>query len=170
MMGRVEHPKQIGDRTTLALMLALVDAGYDVSVPFGENSRYDLIVDREDNLSRVQCKTGRLRDGTIRFATASTYGHLRSPREVRRSYTGEIDEFGVYCPETGGVYLVPIADVPTRACAYLRVDPPRNAQRLRIRFATDFQIGTIDARYGLHRNTAGRWPSATPQTPHRSPR
>ena len=38
-----EHPKLIGDRTTLAVMLALIDAGLDVSVPFGENSRYDLV-------------------------------------------------------------------------------------------------------------------------------
>jgi len=26
-------------------MLALTDCGYDVAVPFGENTRYDLIVD-----------------------------------------------------------------------------------------------------------------------------
>jgi hypothetical protein len=113
--GVVEHPKRIGDRTTLAVMLALMDVGYEVSVPFGENTRYDLVIDRHGVLSRVQCKTGRLRDGTIRFATASTYGHLPSPRDVRRTYVGEIDHFGVFCPETGGVYLLPIDVVQTRA-------------------------------------------------------
>lgn len=41
-----EHPKLIGDRTTLAVMLALIDAGLDVSVPFGENCRYDLVLER----------------------------------------------------------------------------------------------------------------------------
>lgn len=126
-------------------MLALIDGGHEVSVPFGENTRYDLIVDRHGVLSRVQCKTGRLRDGTIRFATASTYGHLPSPREVRRAYLGEIDHFGVFCPETGGVYLIPIEDVPTRASAYLRVLPPRNKQRRLIRYASDFQIGIVNA-------------------------
>ena len=96
-----EHPKLTGDRTTLAVMLALIDAGLDVSVPFGENCRYDLVIDRAGRLTRVQCKTGRLRDGVVRFATASTYGHLPSPRETRRDYVGEIDEFAVYCPGTG---------------------------------------------------------------------
>jgi hypothetical protein len=142
-MRNVEHPKRIGDRTTLAVMFALAGAGYEVSVPFGENTRYDLIIDRESVLSRVQCKTGRLRHGVIRFSTASTYGHLPSPREVRRTYQGQIDYFGVFCPETRGVYLVPIEDVQTRAGAYLRVEPTRNAQRRRIRFAADFQIGVI---------------------------
>lgn len=151
----MEHPKRIGDRTTLAVMLALMDAGYEVSVPFGENTRYDLVIDRHGVLSRVQCKTGRLRGGTIRFATASTYGHLPSPREVRRAYVGEIDHFGVFCPETGGVYLIPIDDVQTRASAYLRVLPPRNQQRRLIRYASDFQIGTVDAApAGPQRRTA----------------
>jgi PD-(D/E)XK endonuclease len=38
----MEHPKAKGDRTTLAVMLALREAGYAVLVPFGENTRCDL--------------------------------------------------------------------------------------------------------------------------------
>ena len=94
----MEHPKRIGDRTALAVMSAVTDAGYTVSVPFGKNARYDLVDDRGSGLSRAQRKTGRLRNGAIRFATASTYGHLPSPRETRRSYVGESDLFGVFCP------------------------------------------------------------------------
>jgi len=40
----VEHPKDIGDRTTLAIMLALRDVGFEVLLPFGENARYDLVI------------------------------------------------------------------------------------------------------------------------------
>lgn len=139
----MEHPKRIGDRTTLAVMLAFAADGCDIAVPFGVNTRYDLIVDRNGVLSRVQCKTGRLRDGAIRFATSSTYGHLPSPREVRRDYLGQVDEFAVYCPETGGVYVIPIGRVQTRAGAYLRVDPPRNAQVRGVRFANEFHVASI---------------------------
>jgi len=48
----VDHPKAIGDRTTLAVMRALRDSGYQVAVPFGENSRYDLILDDGTRLGR----------------------------------------------------------------------------------------------------------------------
>jgi hypothetical protein len=139
-----EHPKRIGDRTTLAVMLALIDAGLEVSVPFAENCRYDLVIDRGTRLTRVQCKTGRLREGVVRFSTASTYGHLPSPRETRRDYLGEIDEFAVYCPDTAGVYLIPIADVATRTGAYLRVDPPRNGQNKHVRYARDYEIAQVE--------------------------
>jgi hypothetical protein len=139
----MRHPKSIGDRTTLAVMLALVEAEIPVSVPFGENCRYDLVIDRGGRLLRVQCKTGRLRSGAVQFATASTYGHLPSPRETRRDYVGQIDAFAVHCPETRTVYLVPIDDVSSRSSAHLRVSPPRNSQRRRIRSAADYEIGTI---------------------------
>ncbi len=139
----MEHPKDIGDRTTLAVMVALREAGYAISVPFGENIRYDLVIDDGDRLLRIQCKTGRLRMGAVRFATCSSYGHHRNPRAARRSYAGQIDLFAVYCPETAGVYLIPIAEVPTKSSAMLRVDLPRNGQRKRIRLACDYWLGAV---------------------------
>jgi PD-(D/E)XK endonuclease len=73
----MQHPKDIGDRSTLAIIFALHMQGYTVLLPFGENSRYDLVVDT-GSLRRVQCKTGRLRNGKVIFPYLE---HLRSPRE-----------------------------------------------------------------------------------------
>src|SRR5262245_58170338 len=98
-------------------MLGLKAAGYVLSMPFGENTRYDLVIDDGAHLARVQCKTGRLRRGAIEFPVTSTYGHHRNPATARRPYIGEVDYFAVYCPETAAVYLVPIGDVKTRATA-----------------------------------------------------
>jgi PD-(D/E)XK endonuclease len=139
----MEHPKDVGDRTQLAVMLALREAGFAAFVPFGENTRYDLVIDNGENLSRVQCKTGRLRQGAIRFATCSSYGHHVNPQTARRHYAGEIDYFAVYCPETAGVYLIPIVDVPAKTNAALRVTPARNSQRTKIRDARQYEVGTV---------------------------
>ena len=142
----MEHPKAIGDRTTLAAMQALQATGYAVSVPFGENVRYDLVIDDGEHLQRVQCKTGRLCDGAIRFATCSCYGHHMRPSQARRDYLGQVDCFAVHCPETSGVYLLPIEDVPVRVQAALRVDAPRNGQRRRVRHAAAYEIGRVSVR------------------------
>jgi hypothetical protein len=140
----VEHPKEIGDRSTLAIILALRSRGHTVYVPFGENTRADLIVDRNNDLRRVQCKTGRLRDGAIRFNTCSSYAHHPNPRNPRRDYLGQIDEFAVFCPETGGVYCVPIEDIPTTEHGSLRVLAPRNNQKKGVRFAAAYEVARID--------------------------
>src|SRR5690242_5465252 len=58
-----DHPKAKGDRTTLAVMLGLHEAGFAVSVPFGEEHALRPDHRRRHILARVQCKTGRLRLG-----------------------------------------------------------------------------------------------------------
>jgi PD-(D/E)XK endonuclease len=122
----VPHPKDVGDRTTLAVMLALRERGYAILVPFGENTRYDLVIDRGgDKLERVQCKTGRLYGGAIVFKTCSSYAHHPNPKPGRRHYLGQVDFFGVHCPQTGGVYLVPIEDAQLESQCSLRVAPAR---------------------------------------------
>lgn len=141
-----EHPKDVGDKTTLAVMLALRMAGLRVLVPFGENTRYDLVIDDGTWFARVQCKTGRLRRGAIRFNTCSTYGHHQRPGNARRGYHGEIDYFAVFCPDTERVYLVPIGELHVKTEAALRVDPSRNGQSRYIRLARDYEIGRVATR------------------------
>ena len=141
----MEHPKSIGDRTTLAVMMALDAIGARFLVPFGENARYDLVIDEQTRLARVQCKTGRLRRGAVSFRVCSMYLHHPNPKIHSRDYHGEVDYFAVYCRETTGVYLVPIADLPTKTSASLRVEPARNSQRRRIRSASDYLIAYVSA-------------------------
>jgi hypothetical protein len=139
----MEHPKDIGDRSTLAIAIALQADGRAVYFPFGENTRADLVLDDGTRLARVQCKTGRLRSGVVLFKTCSSYAHHSNPASAARSYLGEIDYFAVYCPETSGVYLVPIEDVPLKWAGSLRVDETRNHQRRRNRYASENPIGRV---------------------------
>jgi len=139
----MEHPKDIGDKTTLAVMLALRAHNLAVLVPFGENTRYDLVIDDGESLLKVQCKTGRLRRGAVIWSMCSNYGHHANPRAVRRDYAGEVDFFAVYCPETSGVYLIPMEHLAIRTRGALRVDAPQNNQRRRIRYAAQYEIGRV---------------------------
>ncbi len=44
---------------------ALIRAGYTVSHPFGEGAKYDLVLDKDGKLLRVQVKMGVFREGAI---------------------------------------------------------------------------------------------------------
>ena len=139
----MEHPKAVGDRSTLAIMLALHEAGYTVFTPFGENTRCDLGVEIGGRLMRVQCKSGRLINGAVSFKVSSSYAHHRRPRASSRHYLEDVDYFAVYCRETEGVYLVPIDEIQLKCQGALRVAPPRNGQRRGIRFASRYTIGSV---------------------------
>jgi hypothetical protein len=136
------HPKLVGDATEAMVIARLVQAGKNVLLPFGENRRYDLVIDEGDHFVRVQCKTGRLRSGAIRFNTcSSTYHHPNNQgtKAYHRGYAGEADLFGVYVRENDRVYLIPVTQVGTRE-GVLRVDPSRNNQSARVRWARDFEV------------------------------
>ena len=72
---------------------------------------------------------------------------IAEDQSSRRDYHGEIDYFAVYCPETGGVYLVPIADLdnPPPGCS-LRVADHRNGQSRQYPIGGDYDDRELRAR------------------------
>ena len=104
------NSKDTGDETEARVLHELVSYGYSVSVPFGDNDKYDLIVDDGERLHRVQCKTGwTVQGNTIRFNTHSQTTYEGDYHES--TYDGEIDAFVVRYPENEGLYWVDIDDV-----------------------------------------------------------
>jgi hypothetical protein len=142
-----------GNATEAAVLRAFVERDFAVLIPFGEGHRYDLVVHAQANsFVRVQCKTAGVQNGCVVFNSRSTdHGGGQG------TYLGLADLFGVYCPSTGSVYLVPVKDVPT-SVVYLRLKRARNNQQRRIRFAADYDIDrlTVDALLGLTRGSQGR--------------
>jgi hypothetical protein len=124
----------IGNRAEAMVLNALARRGFSPLLPFGSGHPYDLVVDDGAKFLRVQCKTGRLIRGAVVFPT-STWCRAN----VSRSYRGYADYFGVFCPDNGQVYFVPVADVPN-CTASLRVAPPRNGQTHGLRWAKEYVI------------------------------
>ena len=133
------HPVDVGLRTEAAITHALAAMGHHVFMPIGQNQRYDLLVEVSGRFYRCQCKTGRLRGGSIQFSARSVRSNTKSV--LTRDYVGEIDYFLVYCEDTGEVYAIPMSDT-LRSTPHLRVEPTANNQQRRIRWAADFRLPT----------------------------
>lgn len=129
------NTKAIGDISTSMVTAFLLRKGETILTPFGDRNRYDLVIDRNGIFSRVQCKTGRLRNGTISFNACSI--NIRTNK--REHYKGQIEFFGVYCPDNHGIYLVPVDRVPVTT-GNLRIEVPKNNQLKKILWAKDFEI------------------------------
>jgi hypothetical protein len=133
-------PSEVGARAEAAVAAALVKAAMVVYVPlFGSYGRVDLIADDGGKLVRVQCKTARLVGDVLIFSTCSNTG------AERKTYDGEVDVFGVYSPDLDQVFLVPVADAPSREC-YLRIGPTRNGQAAGVRWASAYALQPVRAK------------------------
>lgn len=128
----------IGDVTEMEVATALVRSGKKLLRPLSAAARYDLVIDNEDGtFIRVQCKTGRLREGRVEFRLYSVSGH----RTQGVGYRGQVDAYGVYCPQIDAIYLVPVTAISAcGAIATLRVEPARNGQTRGVRHAAEFTI------------------------------
>jgi hypothetical protein len=110
--------------------------GYTVLIPFGEGRRYDMVIEKDGQFFRLQCKAGRYKDGVIRFNACSSNWF----NKTRKRYTcDEIDYFAVYCNFTEKVYLVPVEHV-NGSDATLRIEPTANNQTTGVRWAKDYEI------------------------------
>jgi len=112
------------------VLAQLLRAGYIVLVPYNV-MRYDLGLDVDGQLKRVQVKTARVLNGALVFNPYSITGGKRI------YYTAdEIDLFGVYSPELDKTYLVPFAD----GKGTLRLEAARNGQTAGVRWAAEYEI------------------------------
>ena len=67
------NSKQKGNLTELLCLAAFTELGYTVSIPYGDCAKYDFIVEIDNRLYKVQCKTSSLQeDGVYKMATRST--------------------------------------------------------------------------------------------------
>jgi hypothetical protein len=124
-----------GNEAEAKVLCALIERRYEVSIPFGSGQPYDLVVDLGGrDFLRVQCKRAWPVGGCMAFNCRAT-DHGRGPQP----YTGLADIFGVYFPPTSAVYLVPL-DAVAEFEGRLRLKPPLNNQRRKIRLAAEYEI------------------------------
>jgi hypothetical protein len=114
------NTKQIGDISEAACIKKFISLGYGVSVTFGDNERYDLLVDDKSSIRRVQVKTGKFNGTSVVFECANMT--TKNGESVHKTYTkDEIDTFAIYCEELDNVYEVPVERSNKRSMT-LRVD------------------------------------------------
>lgn len=138
----MRNTSHTGEVSRMQVAAALTLQGKRVLLPLGDFQRYDLVVDEGGQFLRVQCKTGRLMKGAVVFHPCSIDSRSKQGGCVRKGYVGEVDVFGVYCPQLKKCYLVPVEDTKVTGCS-LRINLPKNGQKAHIRWAANYEI-TVD--------------------------
>lgn len=131
------NSKQKGNLTELLCLAAFTELGYTVSIPYGDCAKYDFIVEIENQLYKIQCKTASLQEeGVYKIATRSTQVGTTSIN-VRTYTKKDIDYFATII--NGKCYIIPVEEVSGKQKT-LRFKPPKNGQREGITFAKDYEI------------------------------
>lgn len=128
-----------GNATEGAVLAALMRSGRIVLVPFGLQTDYDLVFERDGKFWKVQCKTGRVRHGAILFNLYTVKQDKETGKYKCRPYRERVDFYGVYCEEVGRTFLVPSSDVGVNMGS-LRLIPTKSGRKKGIRLAEDYEL------------------------------
>ena len=128
--------KQKGIVTELQCITAFNELGYHISIPYGENSRYDFIADINGKLIRVQVKSSSYKtDTSFNFSCRSSHTNAKGTQNIR--YTSEeIDYFCTYF--NGKCYLISVNECSTEKT--LHYEPPKSGQIKGIAFAENYEL------------------------------
>lgn len=127
--------KTKGDIGQVKVMGDLLTKGYKVAIPLGEDWRYDLIVDKNNELLRIQCKYVESTKGVIKVRCETHDG-----RNYYRYRQVDLDYIAVYDKITDKCYYINCSYLGKngRGSLSLRVTEARNGQKKKTYNAEDF--------------------------------
>ena len=130
-----ENTKAIGDLAELKVACDLTEKGYVVSKPIGDNAPYDMIIDMDGTLKKVQVKARSERDNKVSV-------ELRS---CMRNYThyynkDEWDILAVYNIDRGEIAYLNWVDIGDNSVIRLRTELPKNNQKFGVKMFEDYSV------------------------------
>jgi hypothetical protein len=149
-----------GDLTEATVVAELKRHEVPVSLPFGDNERYDVVIESPSGqLLRAQIKTGWYRDGVVQFKGYSQ--HTNSEGNTYKPYGDGIDCFLVYSHEVERLFLVWEAEVDANMS--IRIEAPEQ-QHDSTNWADEyaFDVRWPPANRRVRSVTAGRSPAVKP--------
>lgn len=115
----------IGEAVALAKFIEL---GVQVSIPFGDNARYDLIAEFNGKLNKIQVKycNQLSENNSVICPCASSTNHTTNKHYT--TYENDVDYMCFYLAPWNEIILIPIEDIGNRKTIGVRKTPPKNNQ------------------------------------------
>lgn len=133
------NEKQIKGLTTeLIITQKFIELGFIVSIPYGNNSRYDLLVDTGNHIWKIQCKTAKLNENGSYNVIVSNGVHTATTHKVKH-YTKEEIDFIVTIIENQLV-VIPVELVENSRSKVFRTTLPKYGSKSSCNLIQDYTV------------------------------
>lgn len=126
--------KQNGDVAEAYVIYFLKKSGFNVLIPWGEDSRYDLISEKNGIFKRIQVKYVTSKNGVLAVPIRSSNNY-----NIIHYKADDIDIIAGYCPNQNKVYFIPLEFIKNKSLCKLRLLPARNKQSKLITMASRYE-------------------------------
>ena len=128
--------------------MKFMSMGFECSIPYGNQAKYDILVDVGNEILRIQCKKSRWIDdkNSILFQTSSQTTNTQ--KTTRHKYTSDQIDYFATCWEDN-VYLIPI-DECSSSSKSLRLVPKTEKTPSSVNMAEDYLAEKILGHLSLY--------------------
>lgn len=142
----MDNTLQKGMLTELHCIEKFIELGYFCSIPYGDSCKYDIIVDINNQLYRIQCKSSTWAKDTAqeKVAFIMTTNHTTTNTTGVKRYTynaKQVDYFYTYFE--GEHYLVPIEEVEGKTTFRFRYLQYVGNQKNNVHIAEEYQLEKV---------------------------
>ncbi len=125
--------KQLAKEGEMRFGAEFLRKGWQIFLPYGEDSPIDLLIEKEGVFKRIQVKSTSPINGAIHCRVKSSNNW-----QVKKYTKKEIDFFGIYDYVNKKGYLIPIEDLEGMTEPILRLEKTKNNQTKKIRPAEKY--------------------------------
>ena len=122
------NSKSKGNLGEIKVASEFIKWGCTISFPFGDNARYDLIIDDGDKLKKVQIKYADCKsdNNSWRCMCVSSTNHTTNKKLY--GYNNDVDIMAFYIAELDTCIMFNISEIKQKTCIYVRNTIPLNKQ------------------------------------------
>lgn len=137
-----------GNLVELQCIMKFMSMGFECSTPYGNQAKYDILVDIGSEILRIQCKKSRWADDKNSIIFNSSSQTTNTQKTIRHKYTsGQIDYFAT-CWEDK-VYLIPVDECSSSKS--LRITPKTEKTPASVNMAEDYLVEKILGHLSLYK-------------------
>ena len=131
-----------GELAEIIAIKAAIENGYKVSKPLGQNTRYDLVLDKDGKLYRAQVKHCPAKNGAFRIKTNSV--STKNGKTIASFYdSSQIDLFLAINFEKAVCIVLPVDLAENCYSLSIRYETTKNNQTEGTYHINDFQVWAI---------------------------
>lgn len=132
----MHQKKQKGDLGLAKCIARITEIGWVCCLPLTEHSKYDLIIEYNKIMLRVQCRYTTVKNGALSVKLRSCWADKKGIHSTNR-VKGDFDLLAIYSPTNDSVYFINDDDFSNETVLILRLDKPKRDLK-NIRMAEQF--------------------------------
>ena len=123
-----KNSKEKGNIGEAIILSEFVKRKIPVSIPFGDNQRYDIIAEFNGKLNKIQVKYTDQKEvnNSITIPTSSSYNHTTNKQ--RKKYINDVDYIACYINKWNECCLIPIDKIGNKTAIKIRKERTKNAK------------------------------------------